>query len=154
MSISLPSFTINASPLDPKWADRLREELVALVNLAETNEENDRDWFDIQPIDEQGLVWEGSCWTVYNHRKYTFAVRFEIPATYPYAVFDIALPELDGKTDKMYRGGNICMDVHFAPQWRSNAPKYGIVHALCFALGPWLAAEIPHLVDSGSLIAR
>ena len=151
------------------------------------------------------------------------------------------LPELDGKTPKMspaevasfpdafsgvevriwritilatprYRGGKICLDIHFAPLWRStvhvflhvlaklrqchndmqhrcryvvspccraNVPKFGISHALSLAqflakekrcassikfdlsdlillilslskaLGPWLAAEIPYLIETG-----
>ena len=151
MSATLPTFSTNAGPLEPRWHERLKEELVALVNLVEANEDNDKDWFDIQPVDEKGITWEGHCWTIYKMKKYTFRVRFEIPAAYPASPFDIQLPELDGKTEKMYRGGNICMDIHFAPQWRSNAPKYGIVHGLCLALAPWLAAEIPHLVESGSL---
>jgi ufm1-conjugating enzyme 1 len=29
------------------------------------------------------------------------------------------------------------------------SPKYGIAHALALALGPWLAAEIPYLVENG-----
>ena len=46
---------------------------------------------------------------------------------------EIILPELDGKTPKMYRGGQICCDIHFNPLWTRNAPTYGIAHAL--ALG-------------------
>lgn len=152
MSSKLPNFSINASPLDPKWADRLREELVALVNLVEHNEENDSDWFSIEPIDEKGLKWSGTCWTMYEMKKYTFRVQFDVPATYPATPIEIELPELDGKTAKMYRGGKICMDIHFSPMWRANSPRYGIVHAICLALGPWLAAEIPNLVQSGVLV--
>jgi ufm1-conjugating enzyme 1 len=148
----LPIFTINASPVDPKWPDRLREELVALINLVEANSDKGCDWFNIEPVDDSGINWEGTCWTVYNLQKYTFKVEFEIPATYPASPIEIKLPELDGKTAKMYRGGNICLDIHFAPLWRTNSPKYGIVHAMCLALGPWIAAEIPFLVETGVLM--
>jgi ufm1-conjugating enzyme 1 len=146
---NLPLFHINAGPLDHGWNDRLKEELVALIDLVEKNVEKDNDWFDIQPIDESGIKWEGTCWFIYQHMKYEFKVQFEIPATYPATPIEIELPELDAKTEKMYRGGKICLDIHFAPLWRSMAPKYGIVHALCLALGPWLAAEIPYLVETG-----
>lgn len=61
------------------------------------------------------------------------------------------LPELDGKTNKMYRGGKICLDIHFAPLWSRKTPNYGIAHALSMALGPWLAAEIPIMIESGIL---
>ena len=54
-----------------------------------------------------------------------------------------------GKTAKMYRGGKICLTIHFKPLWAKNAPHFGIAHALCLGLGPWMAAEIPHLVDTG-----
>lgn len=29
------------------------------------------------------------------------------------------------------------------------SPRFGIAHALCLGLAPWLAAEVPILVDSG-----
>ena len=145
----LPLFVTTAGPLDARWHERLKEELVALITLVENNTDEDRDWFSVEPIDETGIKWEGACWTMYNHQKYEFKLQFEIPATYPSTPIEIELPELDGKTAKMYRGGKICLDVHFAPLWRSKSPKYGIIHALCLALGPWLAAEIPYLVDTG-----
>jgi ufm1-conjugating enzyme 1 len=53
--------------------------------------------------------------------------------TYPTTAPEIALPELDGKTAKMYRGGKICLTDHFKPLWARNAPKFGIAHAM--ALG-------------------
>ena len=33
----------------------------------------------------------------------------------------------------------------------SGSPRFGIAHALCLGLAPWLAAEIPVLVDSGMI---
>lgn len=35
--------------------------------------------------------------------------------------------------------------------WAKNAPHFGIAHALCLGLGPWLAAEIPHMVETGAI---
>jgi ufm1-conjugating enzyme 1 len=46
---------------------------------------------------------------------------------------EIAIPELEGKTAKMYRGGKICLTEHFKPLWSRNYPKFGIAHAM--ALG-------------------
>lgn len=57
----------------------------------------------------------------------------QIPITYPATAPEIALPELDGKTAKMYRGGKICLTDHFKPLWARNVPKFGIAHAM--ALG-------------------
>jgi ufm1-conjugating enzyme 1 len=145
----LPVLTVRAGPLDPEWEKRLEEELVSLVTLVELNADTGNEWFSIEPTDERGIDWTGTCWTVYEHKRYEFKVHFEIPATYPSAPIEIELPELDGKSAKMYRGGKICLDLHFAPLWRTNTPNYGIVHAMCLALGPWLSAEIPYLVESG-----
>lgn len=46
---------------------------------------------------------------------------------------ELCIPELEGKTSKMYRGGKICLTIHFAPLWQKNVPRFGIAHAL--ALG-------------------
>ncbi|KAF9626505.1 hypothetical protein IFM89_034439, partial [Coptis chinensis] len=34
--------------------------------------------------------------------------------------FLLEVPELDGKTHKMYKGGKICLTVHFKPLWAKN----------------------------------
>lgn len=153
-SMGLKNFSVNAGPMDPKWSQRLEEEILALVSLVEENSENGNDWFNIEPVDDSGIKWTGTCSHVYDMQRYTFKVKFEIPAMYPMAPIEVELPELDGLTSKMYRGGKICLDLHFAPLWRSNAPKFGIVHALTFALGPWLAAEIPYLMGTGVIVSN
>jgi len=79
------------------------------------------------------------------------AVFSQLPVAYPASPFEIIIPALDGKTPKMYRGGKICLSDHFKPLWGKNVPRYGIAHALALGLAPWLAAEIPFLVDSGVL---
>ena len=61
------------------------------------------------------------------------------------------MPELDGKTEKMYRGGKICLDAHFRPLWARNTPHFGIAHAMALGMGPWLAVEIPSLVALGRI---
>ncbi|GBP83314.1 Ubiquitin-fold modifier-conjugating enzyme 1 [Eumeta japonica] len=72
-----------------------------------------------------------------------------IPVTYPTTAPEIALPGLDGKTAKMYRGGKICLTDHFKPLWARNVPKFGIAHAMALGLGPWLAVEVPELIERG-----
>ena len=49
----------------------------------------------------------------------------------------------------MYRGGKICLTIHFKPLWAKNSPHFGVAHALCLGLAPWLAAEVPYLVETG-----
>jgi ufm1-conjugating enzyme 1 len=77
--------------------------------------------------------WFGKCWYIHNLLKYEFKVQFDIAVTYPSTAPEIELPELDGKTPKMYHGGKICQTVHFHPLWGRNVPHFGIAHAL--ALG-------------------
>ena len=52
----------------------------------------------------------------------------------------------------MFRGGKICLEGHFKQLWGRNTPRFGVAHALAMGLGPWLAAEIPNLVDTGMLV--
>lgn len=34
---------------------------------------------------------------------------------------------------------------------RMHSPHFGIAHALCLGLAPWMAAEIPYMVDHGDI---
>ena len=85
---------------------------------------------------------------------YEFRLEFDIPVSYPRAPPELCLPELDGKTMKMYRGGKICTDTHFKPLWAKNAPRFGLAHCLALGLGPWLSAEVPFLIAEGKVAHR
>ncbi len=132
-SQKIPLLSINAGPKDPKWPERQKEEYIALVEYMKLLKEDDNEWFFIEP-NEDSTKWKGTCWYFYNYIKYEFKLQFEIPATYPATPIELELPELDGKTPKMYRGGKICLDIHFAPLWAKMSPKYGIAHALALAV--------------------
>ena len=141
---------VNASPRDATaWPARLKEELTALIAYVQANKAADADWFTVSPTDKTGAAWRGKCWYVHNLIRHEFDCEFELPATYPATAPEIRIPALDGKTAKMYRGGAICLTIHFKPLWAKNAPHFGVAHALCLGLAPWLAAEVPHLVESG-----
>ncbi|KAG8493610.1 hypothetical protein CXB51_011748 [Gossypium anomalum] len=171
----IPLLTTKAGPRDgAAWTQRLKEEYKALIAYTQMNKSNDNDWFRISSANPEGTRWIGKCWYVHNLLKYEFDLQFDIPVTYPATAPELELPELDGKTQKMYRGGKICLTVHFKPLWAKNwyaefriqrtlfsgtvtqwlylcSPRFGIAHALCLGLAPWLAAEIPILVDSGMI---
>ena len=150
----MPTLTVKACPRDgDEWAERLKEELACLIKFVEINKENDREFCEIA-CNDTGTRWEGKAWFVYKLLKYEFDLEFEIPVTYPSTCPEIALPERDGKTAKMFRGGKICLEGHFKQLWGRNVPKFGIAHALAMGLGPWLAAEVPHLVDSGAIVHK
>ena len=67
---------------------------------------------------------------------------------------ELEIPELDGKTAKMYRGGKVCLTTHFNPLWMKSNGKFGIAHILALGLSPWLAVEIPEMVDKGLIKAK
>ncbi|EIE22389.1 DUF1782-domain-containing protein [Coccomyxa subellipsoidea C-169] len=145
----IPLLTVNAGPRDKdQWTKRLREELQALIKYIQIKKSTDSDWFTITS-NKEGTHWSGKCWYIHELIKYEFDFEFDIPATYPTTAPEIKIPSLDGKTAKMYRGGAICLTVHFKPLWAKNSPHFGVGHAMCLGLAPWMAAEIPHLVDSG-----
>ena len=139
--------SLTASP----WGGGGAQGDAALIKYIQINKEKDSDWFTLSPQNKEGTAWKGKCWYVHNLLKYEFDLEFEIPATYPTTSPELQLPELEGKTAKMYRGGKICLTIHFNPLWAKNAPHFGLAHALCLGLGPWLAAEVPHLVESGKV---
>lgn len=103
---------------------------MVLIEYIKMNKEDDNDWFIIESNADgtkqdlypfiMNIRWNGKCWFIYNLVRYEFDLQFEIPATYPMAPIELELPELDGKTHKMYRGGKICLDIHFAPLWAKN----------------------------------
>ena len=85
----------------------MKEEYIALIKYVELNKEKDNDWFKLES-DKEGKKWTGTCWYIMDLVRYEFKLEFEIPATYPTTPIELVLPELDGKTSKMYRGGKIC----------------------------------------------
>ncbi|GFV82649.1 ubiquitin-fold modifier-conjugating enzyme 1 [Trichonephila clavipes] len=145
----IPLLKTKAGPRDKElWPIRLKEEYQALIQYVQNNKDSDNDWFRLES-NKDGTQWFGKCWHVHELMKYEFAIEFDIPVTYPTTAPEIAIPELDGKTAKMYRGGKICLTDHFKPLWARNVPKFGIAHAMALGLGPWLAVEIPDLIQKG-----
>lgn len=149
----IPRLTVLAGPTEANWVSRLKEEYSALIEYIKLNKKADNEWFKITS-DKEGRHWSGKCWVVYELQTFEFGLQFDIPAGYPVAPIEISLPELDGKTEKMYRGGIICTDVHFAPLWQKNVPGFGIAHALAGGLGPWLAVEVPQMIRQGVIASK
>uniref|UniRef100_A0A0A9YPD6 Ubiquitin-fold modifier-conjugating enzyme 1 n=1 Tax=Lygus hesperus TaxID=30085 RepID=A0A0A9YPD6_LYGHE len=146
---AIPLLKTKAGPRDKDlWPQRLAEEYLALISYVEHNKKTDNDWFRLES-NKEGTRWFGKCWFVHNVLKYEFDIEFDIPVTFPTTAPEIAIPELDGKTAKMYRGGKICLSDHFKPLWGRNVPKFGISHAMALGLGPWLAVEVPDLIEKG-----
>jgi len=151
---SLPLLKTKAGPRDKdEWVTRLKEEYLALIKYVEQNKAADNDWFRLES-NKEGTRWFGKCWYVHEMLKYEFSIEFDIPVTYPSTAPEIALPDLDGKTAKMYRGGRICLTDHFKPLWARNVPKFGLAHAMALGLGPWLAVEVPDLVAKGLVVYK
>ena len=101
----IPLLTVKAGPRDGEaWVSRLKEEYQALIGYVQSNKANDNDWFTISS-NKEGTKWTGKCWYVHELIRYEFDLQFEVPVTYPATPFEIELPQLDGKTAKMYRPG-------------------------------------------------
>ena len=150
----IPLLTIRAGPRDKEtWPGRLKEEYQSLIQYIKNNKEADNDWFRLES-NKQGTKWFGKCWVYDNLVKYEFDIEFDMPVTYPATAPEIAIPELDGKTAKMYRGGKICLTDHFKPLWARNVPQFGVAHAMALGLAPWLAVEIPDLIEKGLITAK
>ncbi|KAF3823055.1 hypothetical protein GH733_010491 [Mirounga leonina] len=121
----IPVLKTNAGPRDRElWVQRLKEEYQSLIRYVENNKNADNDWFRLES-NKEGTRWFGKCWYIHDLLKYEFDIEFDIPITYPTTAPEIAIPGLDGKTAKMYRV------------------------SLVLQLGPWLAVEIPDLIQKG-----
>jgi hypothetical protein len=46
----------------------------------------------------------------------------------------------------------LCDDLVFSYTGRS--PHFGFAHALCLGLAPWLAAEVPYMVEAGVIAPK
>ncbi|TYZ56930.1 hypothetical protein PybrP1_001913, partial [[Pythium] brassicae (nom. inval.)] len=109
----IPLLATRAGPRDgADWTARLKEEYLALIqardrqtdreaSYVKMNKEADNDWFTIES-NKTGTRWTGKCWSFYNGLRYEFDLEFEIPATYPVSNPELCIPELEGKTSKMY----------------------------------------------------
>ena len=111
-----------------------------LAQYQKVNKEAGNEWFTIES-NKTGTRWTGKVWYVHDLLRYEFDLEFELPVSYPDVAPELALPELDGKTEKMYRGGKICLDSHFRPLWARNVPHFGIAHAMALGVSSALRAR-------------
>ena len=151
--VTLPALTVNAGPTEVDWPARFKEELRAVIALVRQNKQRDEEWFTVTP-ESNGLRWNGRCWSYFKGLRYEVNFEIIIGVGYPTAPLEILVPDLEGRTVKMYRGGRICTDSHFEPAWQRNAPRFGVAHGLALGLAPWLAVEIPLLADAGVIAPR
>ena len=59
------------------------------------------EWFTIES-NKTGTRWTGKVWYFHDRLKYEYDLEFDLPVTYPNVAPELALPELDGKTEKMH----------------------------------------------------
>ncbi|EDO28897.1 predicted protein [Nematostella vectensis] len=100
---AIPLLKTKAGPRDGKdWVDRLKEEYTSLIKYVSNNKEADNDWFRLES-NKEGT--RKPLTIIVNYYELILCVFFspKIPITYPTTAPEIALPELDGKTAKMYR---------------------------------------------------
>jgi ufm1-conjugating enzyme 1 len=73
----IPILTVKAGPKDKNWPDRLKEEYLALIEYVKHNQEEDNEWFQIEP-NSDGTKWKGKCWYYHNFQKFEFDLQFEV----------------------------------------------------------------------------
>lgn len=129
---------------------QLKEEYQSLIQYVENNKNVDINCFRLE-FNKEETRWFGKCWYTHCLLKYKFDIEFDIPIIYLTTAPEIAVPELDVKTAKMHRGGKICLTDHFKSLWARNMPKFGLAHLMALGLGPWLAVEIPNLIQKGMI---
>lgn len=116
----IPLLTTKAGPRDgAAWTQRLKEEYKALIAYTQMNKSNDNDWFRISAANPEGTRWIGKCWYIHNLLKYEFDLQFDIPVTYPSTAPELELPELDGKTQKVW----VSIDFDCFENFRSSTLK-------------------------------
>ncbi len=110
----IPLLKTRASPLDKDtWNLRVKEELQALIVYVKLLQEgSDKRWFALN-INSDGKGFEGHCWYYHQSLRYQFKFFLDIPVGYPNVSPDIRIPELEGKTIKMFHGAKICLSMLF-----------------------------------------
>lgn len=48
----------------------------------------------------------------------------------------------------------LCPELTLTHDPYARSPHFGVAHAMCLGLAPWLAAEVPHLVETGAIAAK
>ena len=118
-----------AVPWIAEWIARVKEEYRALIEYQRINKEAGErprkrhrrrrhhhpgaaphhplhgpcagnEWFTIES-NKTGTRWTGKVWYFHDRLKYEYDLEFDLPVTYPNVAPELALPELDGKTEKM-----------------------------------------------------
>lgn len=49
---------------------------------------------------------------------------------------------------------NFALSLNLTLNRHARSPHFGVAHAMCLGLAPWLAAEVPHLVETGAIAAK
>ncbi|KAM1499971.1 hypothetical protein ACFX15_022115 [Malus domestica] len=109
---------------------------ISRFEYTQMNKSNDNDWFRISAANPKGTRWTGKCWYVYTSSS-TSSISSSISPS-PTPPPHLNSSSLTRRQDP--KGGKICLIVHFKPLWAKNCPRFGMAHALCLGLAPWLAA--------------
>ena len=91
----LPILNTKAGPKDSNWVARLKEEYTALIEYVKLNQEEDNEWFQVEP-NSDGTKWTGKCWSYYQFQKYEFNLQFEVKE----AIYNIDTSHLPRYTNR------------------------------------------------------
>jgi hypothetical protein len=137
-----------ASPRDPNWNQRVKEELYALKRFSEYLKYIEGfEWFTLKPTNQEGKSWIGS--VRYENKKY--GMELVLKDAYPYTPPAVRIPELmtftDRKIDDEVLGLRICdmhMDQHY--WWNEFC---GIALYLKREVSYWVQSVVQDMVKKG-----
>ena len=137
-----------ASPRDPGWGDRLREELYALARYSEYLKFLEgAEWFTLAPTSREAKSWSG----LMRYEKKKFGMELVLKDAYPHTPPAVRIPELmtysDKKIDDEVLGLRIC-DMHMAQNywWDEHC---GIALYLKREVSYWVQSVVQDMIRKG-----
>jgi hypothetical protein len=137
-----------ASPRDPNWEQRMKEELYALSKYSEYLRYLEGvEWFSLKPTNHTGKSWLGS--VKYENKK--FDMELVLKDAYPHSPPAARIPELmtytDRKMDDEILGLRIC-DMHMEQNYWWNE-FCGIALYLKREVSYWVQSVVQDMVRKG-----
>jgi hypothetical protein len=137
-----------ASPRDPNWDQRIKEELYALSKYSEYLKYLEGfEWFTLKPTSADAKSWLGSV----RYEKKRFDMELVLKDAYPYSPPAVRIPDLmtytDRKIDDEVLGLRIC-DMHMEQNYWWNEFS-GIALYLKREVSYWVQSVVQDMVRKG-----
>lgn len=137
-----------ASPRDPDWSERFKEELYALTKFSEyLRYVEGVEWFSLKPTSVDAKSWIGSV----RYEKKEFPMELVLKDAYPHTPPAVRIPDLmmytDRKLDDEILGLRIC-DMHMEQDYWWDEFS-GIALYLKREVSYWLQSVVQEMLKKG-----